>query len=207
MDVDDEVVEGLEERLVDADRDDFEYHLGDDLKDGLEDEASEDFLIESQNVCKDDNEDDNENGAEDGVEDGIEGALQASPEGDSIHDLEDTFVLSDMSAPEEGLTLQMYCEDLQKLRSHLIKEPRDSLWSSCSFDTREEYETELPFYNKGPPKLGNKEAEGLSLEDAMEARRDCDEYLREHMPKPGDKEKEPEPAAGRRQPRRSTRNK
>jgi len=207
MEVDDDFAEGFEERLVDVDGDDF----GDDLQDDLEDKGSDDLHFEPQNVLEDDDEDGAEDGVQDNaegdVEDSIEDAPQASAKDDPIHDLEDTSVLSDMSAPDEDLALQMYREDLQKLHSHLIKQSRDSLWRSISFDTREEYETALPLYNKGLPKLGNKEAEVVSLEDAMKARRDYDEYLREHMPKPADRKTEPEPSTVRRQPRRSTRNK
>ncbi|KAI4622038.1 hypothetical protein J4E80_004415 [Alternaria sp. BMP 0032] len=211
MEVDDDVAEGFEERLEDVDGDDFGYPLGDELKDDVEDEDSDDLQIEPQAIFEDDDED----GAKDGVqnsvegdvEDGIEDAPQASPEGHPLDSLEDTSILSDMSAPDEDLALQMYREDLENLRSHLIKQSRDSLWRSFSFDTREEYETALPLYYKGLPKLGNKEAEVMSLEDAMKARRDYDEYLRENMPKPADRKKEPEPSTVRRQPRRSTRNK
>ncbi|KAI4923945.1 hypothetical protein J4E85_008102 [Alternaria conjuncta] len=207
MEVDDDFAERFEERLVDVDGDDF----GDDLQDDLEDKGSDDLHFEPQNVLEDDDEDGAEDGVQDNaegdVEDSIEDAPQASAKDDPIHDLEDTSVLSDMSAPDEDLALQMYREDLQKLHSHLIKQSRDNLWRSFSFDTREEYETALPLYNKGLPKLGNKEAEVVSLEDAMKARRDYDEYLREHMPKPADRKKEPEPSTVRRQPRRSTRNK
>ncbi|KAI4630881.1 hypothetical protein J4E83_002405 [Alternaria metachromatica] len=203
MEVDDDFAEGFEERLVDVDGDDF----GDDLQDDLEDEGSDDLHIEPQNVLEDDYEDGVQDNAEGDVEDSIEDAPQASAKDDPIHDLEDISVLSDMSAPDEDLALQMYREDLEKIHSHLIKETRDSLWRSLPFDTREEYETALPLYNKGLPKLGNKEAEVVSLEDAMKARRDYDEYLRENMPKPADRNKEPEPSTVRRQPRRSTRNK
>ncbi|KAI4649384.1 hypothetical protein J4E93_003702 [Alternaria ventricosa] len=211
MQVDENSAEGFEEGLVDVDGDDFEDHLGDVLEDDLEDEASDDLNIEPRDIF----EDDDEHGAEDGVQDSAEGdveddiedATQANPEGNPSHDLEDTSILSDMSAPDEDLALQMYREDLEKLHSHLIKHSRDSLWRSFSFDTREEYETALPLYNKGLPKLGNKEAEVVSLEEAMKARRDYNEYLREHMPKPADGDKEPEPSTVRRKPRRSTRNK
>jgi len=210
MEVDDDFAEGFEERLVDVDGDDFGYHLGDELED-VEDEDSDELHIEPQDIFEDDDEDGAEDGvqnsAEGGVEDSIGDAPQASLEGHPLDNIEDTSILSDMSAPDEDLALQMYREDLEKIRSHLIRESRDSLWRSFSFDIREEYETALPLYNKGLPKLGNKEAEVVSLEDAMKARRDYDEYLREHMPKPADKKKEPEPSTVRRQPRRSTRNK
>jgi len=210
IELDDYFAEGFEERLVDVDGDDFEYHLGDGLKDDLEDEGSEDFPIKPQDILEDDDEDGVADGVQDSAEgaaeDSIEDAPQANPKDDPIHGLDDTSMLSDMSAPDEDLALQMYREDLEKLRSHLIKESRDSLWRSFSFDTREEYETALPLYNKGLPKLGNKEAEVVSLEDAMKARRDYDEYLRKHVPKPADKTKEPSPSTVRRQPRRSTRN-
>ncbi|KAI4693716.1 uncharacterized protein J4E84_002290 [Alternaria hordeiaustralica] len=202
MEVDDNFAEGFEERLVDADGDDYGYQLGDELED-VQDEDSDDLHIEPQDVFEDDDED----GAEGGVGNSIEDAPQASPKGNSFDGLEDTSILSDMSAPDEDLALQMYREDLENIHSHLIKESRDNLWRSLSFDTREEYETALPLYNKRLPKLGNKEAEVVSLEDAMKARRDYGEYLREHMPKPADRKKEPEPPTVRRQPRRSTRNK
>ncbi|KAI4708012.1 hypothetical protein J4E89_007130 [Alternaria sp. Ai002NY15] len=211
MQVDHNSAEGVGERLVDVDGDALGYHLGDVLEDDLEDEASDDLRIESQNVSEDEGEIRAEGGIQDNAEgdikDNVEDAPQASPKDDPIHGLDDTSILSDMSAPDEDLALLMYREDLEKLHSHLIKQSRDSLWRSFSFDTREEYETALPLYNKGLPKLGNKEAEVVSLEDAMKARRDYDEYLHEHMPKPADRKKEPEPSTVRRQPRRSTRNK
>ncbi|KAI4649898.1 uncharacterized protein J4E79_009744 [Alternaria viburni] len=210
MDVDDDFVEGFEERLVDVDGDDFEHHLGNELED-VEDKDRNDLHIEPQDVFEDDDEDGAEGGVQDNaegdIEDNVEDAPQASPKDDPFHGLDDTSILSDMSAPDEDLALQMYREDLENIHSHLIKESRDSLWRSLSFDIREEYETALPLYNKGLPKLGNKEAEVVSLEDAMKARRDYDEYLRDHMPKPADQKKEPELSTVRRQPRRSARNK
>jgi hypothetical protein len=117
-------------------------------------------------------------------------------------DDEEMYVESDISEPDEDLALQMYREDLEEIRSRLIKERRTILWRSFSPETRREYETDLPLYYAKLPRLDDEPAEQKSLENDMQRRKAYDGYLREHMPTPQDTKEEPEQLRGSNRQRR-----